>query len=77
MKEGYLTTGEARAILRMHQHTFERYCQRFGLMGEHIGRCTYYKSEDIERMKAAFDNKADILIAQLERLTGGKVRIEY
>lgn len=75
MKEGYLTKGEALSFLGMNQHTFDKYVQNFGFKSEHIGRCTYFLKEDIERLDNALGNRVPQLIKMLEQLTGCKVNL--
>lgn len=66
---------EAVEYLCVSQPTFIKQSKRLGVSGEHIGRCTYYNSEDIRWMKEVLDKKVDILIAQLERKTGKRVQL--
>ena len=74
MKEGCMTTGEALAFLGIHQHTFEKYTRLLGITGEHVGRCTFYRNEDIERMKNAVKKKVPSL-AEILRRAGYEVTL--
>lgn len=73
----YMTQGEALKELGIAYITFERYCRKLGIQGEHEGRCTYYSRQHIQMFKQLLDEQVQAYIRLIERKTGGKVRIEF
>ena len=73
----YMTQGEALKELGLSYNTFERYCRKLGIHGEHVGRYTYYSRQHIQIFKQLLDEQVQAYIRLIERKTGGKVRIEF
>ena len=72
----FITFKEAVEMVGMYPPTFKKYAERFGISGARVGRCTYYKKDEVERMRVALrDDNVDILIQAIELRTGKKVQL--
>ncbi len=71
----YMTFAEAVDMTGKAIETFRKYANKMLIYGERVGRCTYYRREDIEQLCAFFSWGTQELVQRLEILTGGKVTI--
>ena len=67
---------EALKIVGVQPRTFRKYAKKIGMVGEHVGHCTYYHRNGVETLRFMLnEGKIDVKIAEIERLTGQKVQL--
>lgn len=71
----YVTFAEAADIVGKSLTTFRKYADRMRICGIHVGRCTYYRREEIETLRDLLSSGAQELIARIEAMTGKKVKL--
>ncbi len=71
-----ITFKESVEMVGVYPPTFKKYAERFGVRGKRVGRCTYFRKDEVQRMRVALkDDNVDILIQAIEMRTGKKVKL--
>ncbi|MGM9687159.1 MAG: hypothetical protein ACI3YI_13200 [Bacteroidaceae bacterium] len=76
MKQNELMTKtEVLIYLEMDAITFNRYAERLGIKGQRKGKYVFFKRPEIEKMKDFLDGYTKLLIKQIEKRSGKKVKL--
>jgi len=72
----FATLKEAAEIVGMNAVTFRKYASRLGINGYPISKYTFYRKEDVEKVKKLMVNQVPLMVSVIENFTGKIVRLE-